>query len=85
MEENAEKNFKNIKEAIKGLFDLLNISLSDEDLYLKAGEENLEGLYKNLIELLLNDYGLRKLVKKIKASELDINITLNELSIKKDI
>jgi len=76
MVDRAEKNFKNIKDSIKGLYDLLNICLPDEQIYIEAGKENIEGLYKNIIELILNDYGLRKIVKKIKSAELDVNITL---------
>ena len=85
MVDKAEENFKNIKESIKGLYDLLNICLPDDELYLEAGQENIEGLYKNLIELILNDYGLRKIVKKIKSAELDVNITLDELMVEEEL
>ena len=85
MVDRAEKNFKNIKDSIKGLYDLLNICLPDEQIYIEAGKENIEGLYKNIIELILNDYGLRKIVKKIKSAELDVNITLDELLIEEEI
>ncbi|MFX1493501.1 MAG: hypothetical protein ACFFBZ_04400 [Promethearchaeota archaeon] len=85
MVDKAEENFKSIKESIKGLYDLLNICLPDDQVYLEAGQENIEGLYKNIIELILNDYGLRKLVKKIKSAELDVNITLDELMIEEEL
>lgn len=77
MAEKAQKNFENIKESIKGLYDFLNIGLEDE-IYLEIGKDNVFGLYKNVIELLLNDYGLRKLVKKIRNSELEVEIVLDE-------
>ena len=78
--EKAEKNFENIKESIKGLYEILSINLEDseDDFYFKAGEENLMGLYENLVELISNEYGLRHIIKKIKTSEIDLNITLNE-------
>ncbi|MFW9782736.1 MAG: hypothetical protein ACFFFB_10680 [Candidatus Heimdallarchaeota archaeon] len=85
MVEKAEENFKNIKESIKGLYDILNICLPDEQIYMEAGKENIEGLYKNLIELILNDYGLRKVVKKIQNAELDVNITLDELVVEEEL
>lgn len=85
MVDRAEENLKNIKESIKGLYDLLNICLPDEQIYIEAGKENVEGLYKNIIELILNDYGLRKIVKKIKSAELDVNITLDELLIEEEL
>lgn len=84
MVEKAEKNFENIKESVKGLYDILNIGIEDE-IYLEAGKDNISGLYKNIIELLLNDYGLRKLVKKIRSSELEVDIVLDELLVENDL
>jgi len=76
--EKAEKNFKNIKAAVKGLYEILDLSLSEDDFYYEAGKDNITAIYKNLIELLLNEYGLRQLLKKIQNSELELNIVLNE-------
>lgn len=85
--EKAEKNFKNIKESIKGLYEILSINFEDseENLYFEAGEENLMGLYQNLVELLTNEYGLRQLLKKINKSEIDLNIVLNERLIDEEL
>lgn len=81
----AQESFKNIKESIKGLYDILNLGLSEDEIYLKAGQENLEGLYRNILELILNDYGLRKLVKNIRNSNVDVNIVLEELVFEEEI
>ncbi|NVM35342.1 MAG: hypothetical protein HWN81_07085 [Candidatus Lokiarchaeota archaeon] len=78
LKENAEKNFENVKDAIKGLYEILDLSLSEDDFYYEAGKDNITAIYKNLIELLLNEYGLRQLLKKIQNSEVDLNIVLNE-------
>jgi len=64
----ADKNFENIKESIRGLYQILKISC-DDDAFCKMGLDNLEALYKNLLELLLNDYGARQLMKKLKNSD----------------
>jgi hypothetical protein len=87
MVDKAEKNFDNIKEAVKGLYEVLNITLAgkEEDIYYEVGKDNITALYKNLIELLLNDYGLRKIVKKIKNSDIDLDIVLNEILVEKNI
>ena len=77
--EKAFKNFDNIKEAIKGLYEILNINLDEDDIYFEAANDNLTGLYRNLLELLLNDDGLRYFVNKLKNSEVDLNIVLNEV------
>jgi len=76
--EKAFKNFDNIKESIKGLYEILNINLDEDDIYSEAANDNLTGLYRNLLELLLNDSGLRYFVEKLKNSEVDLNIVLNE-------
>lgn len=74
----AVQNFENIKTAVKGLYEILDLSLSEDNFYYEAGKDNITEVYKNLIELLLNDYGLRQLLKKIHNSEVDLNIVLNE-------
>ncbi len=76
--DDAEQNFENIKEALKGLYEILNICIAGEEFYYDAGKDNINALYKNLIELLLNDYGLRQLLKKINNSEIDLDIVLDE-------
>jgi hypothetical protein len=85
--EKAEKNFDDIKESIKGLYDILSIGLADKDdqIYYEAGKENIVGLYKNIIELMLNDYGLRKVVKKIRESDIELDIVLNEILVEKEL
>ncbi len=75
LQSKADKNFENIKESIKGLYQILKISC-DDDVFCKMGLDNLEALYKNLLELLLNDYGLRQLMKKLKNSDEEF-LTIN--------
>lgn len=83
MKRKAEENLENIKKSIQGLYEILNINFPDEDIYLKLGQDNLLALYENLLELILNEYGLRKLVKKIKDSKIDLDICLDSLFIEK--
>lgn len=42
------------------------------------GQDNLTGLYQNLLEILLNDTGLEKFAKKVRNSDIDLDITLRE-------
>ncbi|MFX1287905.1 MAG: hypothetical protein ACFFFY_05015 [Promethearchaeota archaeon] len=74
----AEKNFEDIKNALKGLYEILDLSLNKDDIYYEVGKDNITAVYKNLIELLFNDFGLRQLLKKIQNSELDLDIKLNQ-------
>ncbi|MHA1491934.1 MAG: hypothetical protein ACTSRI_20060 [Promethearchaeota archaeon] len=79
--QNAIKNFENIKKSIKGLYEIINFNLTDDDIYFKTATDNLTGLYQNLLELLLNNDGLSHVVKKIKNAEVELDIPLNELLI----
>lgn len=41
--------------------------------------DNIEILYKNFLELIFNDYGFRQFRKKIKSSEIELDILLEDL------
>ena len=73
--EKAVKNFDNIKESLKGLMDILRISSPTEnDIYYKLGKDNVINLYHNLIDLILNEDGIRQLRRKLKDSEIKLDI-----------
>ena len=72
-------NFHNIKECIKGLYDILKISNSNDNIYFELGVDNIEALYENLLELLVNESGTGEFMKKIKRSEIDLDIPLDVL------
>lgn len=78
LKEKAELNFETIKESIKGLYEVMGLAIpQDEDsIYYDIGCENLSALYKNILELLTNDYGTRDLVKRLKNQQIDVNIPL---------
>jgi hypothetical protein len=76
----AFKNFENIKESLKGLFEILNLAVDSEEneIYYNLGVDNISGLYENLLELLFNDYGARQVMKALRNSEIDLAIPLND-------
>ncbi len=78
LKEKAEFNFENIKESIKGLYEVMGLAIpQDEDsIYYDIASENLSALYKNLLELLMNDYGARDFVKRLKNKQVNIEIPL---------
>ena len=78
LKEKAELNFEMIKESIKGLYEVMGLAIpQDEDsIYYDIGCENLSALYKNLLELLTNDYGARDFVKRLKNKQIDVEIPL---------
>ena len=75
----AIMNFQNIKDCIQGLYEILNISQSDKNLFFKLGMDNIEALYENLLELVVNETGMVEFTKKVKRSEIDLDIPLDFL------
>lgn len=81
LKEKAELNFETIKESIKGLYEVLSLAVPEDEehsIYYDIGCENLSALYKNLLELLTNDYGARDFVKKLKNKQVDVEIPLED-------
>jgi len=76
----ALDNFENIKECIQGLYEILKIALPSENLYFNIGQDNIEALYENLLELMVNDLGTIELMKKLKSAEIDLDLPLDNLS-----
>ena len=37
-------NFENIKECIQGIYEVLKINLSNENIYFQIGQDNMEAL-----------------------------------------
>ncbi|MFX0047731.1 MAG: hypothetical protein ACFE8G_06125 [Candidatus Hermodarchaeota archaeon] len=76
----ALANFENIKESIQGLYDILKITLNSESIYFNMGQDNIEALYENLLELMVNELGAIEFIKKIKSAEIDLDLPLDNLS-----
>ena len=72
-------NFENIKECIQGLYEILKITLPNNNIYLKMGQDNIEALYQNFIELLVNELGTKEFMKKVKSAEIDLDMPLENL------
>ncbi|MFX1322721.1 MAG: hypothetical protein ACFFBZ_00140 [Promethearchaeota archaeon] len=72
-------NFENIKECIRGLYELFKIILPNNNIYLQMGQDNIEALYQNFIELMVNELGTKEFMKKIKSSEIDLDLPLQNL------
>ena len=72
-------NFEKIKECIQGLYEVLRINFSSEDIYFKIGQDNIENLYENLLELMVNETGTVEFMKKLKSAEVDLDLPLDNL------
>ena len=72
-------NFENIKTCIRGLYEILKITLPSEDIYFKMGQDNIENLYENILELMVNEIGTVEFMKKLKSAEVDLDLPLDNL------
>ena len=72
-------NFENIKECIRGLYEILNITLTSDDIYFTMGQDNIEHLYENILELMVNEIGTAEFMKKLKSAEVDLDLPLDSL------
>jgi len=75
--EKALNNFDNIKESIKGLYEILKISLPEKDFYFKLGVDNITALYQNILELASNESGLKEIMERVENSEIELDIPLD--------
>ncbi len=75
----ALTSFENIKECIQGLYNILKINLSHENIYFQIGQDNMEALYQNLLELMVNELGTIEFMKKLKNAEIDLDLPLDNL------
>ena len=75
----AITNFENIKECIQALYEILKINLSHENIYFQIGQDNMEALYQNLLELMVNELGTIEFMKKLKRAEIDLDLPLDNL------
>ncbi|MBN1800955.1 MAG: hypothetical protein JW891_05570 [Candidatus Lokiarchaeota archaeon] len=80
LEKQAYRNFERIQKSLIGLYEVLSITYGEtsENICFKAGQDNIIGLYENLLELLLNEKGLNHLVRSIKDSKIKLDVTLSE-------
>ena len=75
-EEDAWEYYDKVKEALYGLFDVLNIALDPESIYYKCGVDNLEALKSSLIDLLMKDYDTLDLQDTLRKIEFDVKKNL---------
>ena len=75
----ALHNFENIKECIQGLYEILTITLPSGNMYLNMGQDNIEALYENLLELMVNESGTIEFMKKLKTAKVDLDLPLGNL------
>ena len=77
----AVKNFENIKESLKGLYEILNINIPQNDIYFKLASDNIVALYHNFLDLMLNENGSKQIKKKLRNCELEADLSMGDLMV----
>ncbi|MFW9826501.1 MAG: hypothetical protein ACFFEY_02655 [Candidatus Thorarchaeota archaeon] len=74
--EDAWDYYDKVKDALYGLFEVLNIALDPDSVYYQCGVDNLEALKNNLIDLLMKDYDTLDLQDTLRKIEFNVKKNL---------
>ena len=70
LEETMEK-YRNIRECLTGLYEIININFNEKDFYHQAAMDNLSNLNNNILELLRKSHTPREIRIKLREIEFD--------------
>lgn len=65
-----------VRDALNGLFEVLNIALDSDSVYYQCGVDNLKALKSSLIDLLMKDYDTLELQDTLHRIEFDVKKSL---------
>ncbi len=63
--------YKNIREALAGLSDIISISFNEKDFYHQAAMDNLKALHDNVLEMLKSSFTPREIRIRLRELEFD--------------
>lgn len=69
--EGAMENYKDIRECLTGLCDILNINFNEKDIFHQVGMDNLKTLHANVLSVLKKSYTPRKVRIQLREIEFD--------------
>lgn len=69
--EETMENYRNIRECLTGLYEIININFNENNFYHQAAMDNLVNLNNNILELLRNSHTPREIRIKLREIEFD--------------
>lgn len=72
----AWEYYEKIKDALLGLYDILNMSMDENNIFYQCAVDNLENLKESIIDLLKKDYNPVEIKRKLRDLEFDIKKSL---------
>ncbi|MHA2400503.1 MAG: hypothetical protein ACXADU_16640 [Promethearchaeota archaeon] len=85
--EEAWEYYDKVRDALNGLFEVLNIALDPNSIFYQCGVDNLEALKGSLLDLLMKDFDTLELQDTLHRIEFDVkkNLFFEDSKKKKDI
>ncbi|MFX0010660.1 MAG: hypothetical protein ACFE9R_10125 [Candidatus Hermodarchaeota archaeon] len=68
--------YEKIRDSLKGLYDILNMNLDEDNIFYQCAVDNLEILKETIIDLLQKDYNPSEIKIKLRDLEFDMKKTL---------
>ncbi|MHA2400906.1 MAG: hypothetical protein ACXADU_18720 [Promethearchaeota archaeon] len=69
--ENSMEAYKNIRECLSGLNEIMKMSLPEKNLFRQLAMDNLENLHKNVLEVLRSAFSPREVRIQLRELEAD--------------
>ena len=67
----AMENYEKIRASLRGLFEIVNINLPEDDFFHAAAMDNLRALNNDIIDLLKQSYSPREVRMRLRELEFD--------------
>ena len=69
--EAAMERYRNVRECLTGLYDIMNINFSENNIMHQAAMDNLLNLNNNILEMLRESYTPREIRMRLREIEFD--------------
>ena len=73
--EKAWEYYEKIRESLTGLYEILSMSMDENNIFYQCAVDNLENLKDTILDLLKQDYNPKEIQKKLR--DLEFNIKKN--------
>jgi hypothetical protein len=69
--EAAMEKYRNIRECLTGLYDIMNINFNEKNIFHQVAMDNLINLNNNILEMLRESYTPREIRMRLREIEFD--------------
>ncbi len=68
----AWEAYEKIKSALDGLYEILNMSFDNDNIFYQCGVDNLEELKETIIDILTHEYNNIEIKERLRELEFDV-------------